>query len=135
MAASFAMAGLTACGADGRDREVPYVRQPERIVPGAPLAYASAALVDGFANGVLVTTRDGRPLKIEGNPEHPWSRGGTDAFGQAAVLGLYDPFRLQTPQHLGRPSSWQGFRAAMTGGSRRCAPRKAGAACTSSPVR
>ncbi|WP_298955189.1 TAT-variant-translocated molybdopterin oxidoreductase [uncultured Methylobacterium sp.] len=115
MAASFAMAGLTACGADGRDQEVPYVRQPERVIPGAALAYASSSLVDGFANGILVTTRDGRPLKIEGNAEHPWSRGGTDAFGQAAVLGLYDPFRLQTPQHLGRPSSWQGFRAAMTG--------------------
>ncbi|WP_157064201.1 TAT-variant-translocated molybdopterin oxidoreductase, partial [Methylobacterium tarhaniae] len=116
MAASFAMSGLSACGQpDGRAQEVPYVRQPERIVPGAPLAYASAALIDGFANGITVTTRNGRPLKIEGNAEHPWSRGGTDVFGQASVLGLYDPFRLQTPQALGRPSSWQAFRAAMTG--------------------
>ncbi|KMO11211.1 TAT-variant-translocated molybdopterin oxidoreductase, partial [Methylobacterium platani] len=116
MAASFAMSGLAACGQpDGRAQEVPYVRQPERIVPGAPLAYASAALVDGFANGITVTTRNGRPLKIEGNADHPWSRGGTDVFGQASVLGLYDPFRLQTPQALGRPSSWQAFRAAMTG--------------------
>ncbi len=116
MAASFAMSGLAACGQpDGRTKEVPYVRQPERIVPGAPLAYASAALIDGFANGITVTTRNGRPLKIEGNAEHPWSRGGTDVFAQASVLGLYDPFRLQTPQHLGRPSSWQAFRAAMTG--------------------
>ncbi|SEP19725.1 prokaryotic molybdopterin-containing oxidoreductase family, iron-sulfur binding subunit [Methylobacterium sp. ap11] len=116
MAASFAMSGLAACGQpDGRSQEIPYVRQPERIVPGAPLAYASAALVDGFANGITVTTRNGRPLKIEGNAEHPWSRGGTDVFAQASVLGLYDPFRLQTPQHLGRPSSWPAFRAAMTG--------------------
>ncbi|GJD47881.1 Ion-translocating oxidoreductase complex subunit B [Methylobacterium crusticola] len=116
MAASLAMSGLAACGQpDGRTEEVPYVRQPERIVPGTALSYASAALVDGFANGVLVTTRNGRPLKIEGNPAHPWSRGGTDVFAQASVLGLYDPFRLQAPHYLGRPSAWQAFRAAMTG--------------------
>ncbi|TGE01262.1 TAT-variant-translocated molybdopterin oxidoreductase [Methylobacterium nonmethylotrophicum] len=116
MAASFAMSGLAACGqTDGRKQEVPYVRQPERIIPGAALAYASASLTDGFANGITVTTRNGRPLKIEGNAEHPWSRGGTDVFAQASVLGLYDPFRLQAPRHLGRPSTWQAFRAAMTG--------------------
>ncbi|MDP4024711.1 TAT-variant-translocated molybdopterin oxidoreductase [Methylobacterium sp. NEAU 140] len=114
MAASFALGGLTACGReDGRAYEVPYVDQPERILPGAALSYASCALFDGFANGILVTTRNGRPLKIEGNPDHPWSRGGTDVIGQASVLGLYDPFRSQAVQHLGRPDSWAGFRAAM----------------------
>ncbi|WP_336486598.1 TAT-variant-translocated molybdopterin oxidoreductase [Methylobacterium nigriterrae] len=116
MAASFALAGLSACdGFDGRSRELPYVNQPERIVPGAALTYASCALFDGFANGVFVTTRNGRPLKIEGNPEHPWTRGGTDVMAQASVLGLYDPFRSQAVQHLGRPSSWSAFRGAMTG--------------------
>ncbi|MBE7246483.1 MAG: TAT-variant-translocated molybdopterin oxidoreductase, partial [Actinomycetospora chiangmaiensis] len=114
MAASFAMGGLTACGAgSGRDYEVPYVNQPERIVPGTDLAYASSAVFDGFGNGVLVTTRNGRPLKIEGNPDHPWSRGGTDVLAQASVLGLYDPFRSQAVQQLGRPSSWAAFRGAM----------------------
>ncbi|MCJ2086643.1 TAT-variant-translocated molybdopterin oxidoreductase [Methylobacterium sp. E-005] len=114
MAASFALGGLTACGAgSGRDYEVPYVNQPERIVPGTDLAYASSAVFDGFGNGVLVTTRNGRPLKIEGNPDHPWSRGGTDVLAQASVLGLYDPFRSQAVQHLGRPSSWAAFRAAL----------------------
>ncbi|MEL6064355.1 MULTISPECIES: TAT-variant-translocated molybdopterin oxidoreductase [unclassified Methylobacterium] len=112
MAASFALGGLTACGAGGgRDYEVPYVRQPERIVPGTDLSYASSSVFDGFGNGVLVTTRNGRPLKIEGNPDHPWSRGGTDVLAQASVLGLYDPFRSQAVQHLGRPSSWAAFRA------------------------
>ncbi|KAB1074093.1 4Fe-4S dicluster domain-containing protein [Methylobacterium planeticum] len=116
MAASFALAGLSACdGFDGRSREVPYVNQPERIVPGASLAYASCALFDGFANGVLVTNRNGRPLKIEGNPDHPWTRGGTDVSAQASVLGLYDPFRSQAVQHLGRPSSWAAFRGALAG--------------------
>ncbi|KQP72924.1 molybdopterin oxidoreductase [Methylobacterium sp. Leaf113] len=114
MAASFALAGLSACDAfDGRGREVPYVVQPERIVASAPLAYASSALFDGFANGILVTTRNGRPLKVEGNPEHPWSRGGTDVLAQASVLGLYDPFRSQAVQHLGRPSAWAAFRGAL----------------------
>src|SRR6195952_4685219 len=116
MAASFALAGLSACdGFDGRRNELPYVNQPERIVPGASLTYASCAVFDGFANGVLVTTRNGRPLKIEGNPEHPWTRGGTDVLAQASVLGLYDPFRSQAVQHLGRPSSWAAFRGAMAG--------------------
>ena len=114
MAASFALGGLTACGAGGgRDYEVPYVKQPERIVPGTDLSYASSALFDGFGNGILVTTRNGRPLKIEGNPEHPWSRGGTDVLAQASVLGLYDPFRSQAVQHLGRPSSWAAFRSEL----------------------
>lgn len=113
MAASFALGGLTACGVDGRDYEVPYVKEPERIVPGAPLSYASSALFDGFGNGILVTTRNGRPLKVEGNPDHPWSRGGTDILGQASVLGLYDPFRSQAVQHLGRPASWGAFNGAM----------------------
>ena len=116
MAASFALAGLSACdGFDGRRHELPYVNQPERILPGASLSYASCAVFDGFANGVLVTTRNGRPLKIEGNPEHPWTRGGTDVLGQASILGLYDPFRSQAVQHLGRPSSWAAFRGAMAG--------------------
>ena len=114
MAASFALGGLTACGGGGgRAYEVPYVNQPERIVPGTDLSYASSAVFDGFGNGILVTTRNGRPLKIEGNPDHPWSRGGTDVLAQASVLGLYDPFRSQAVQHLGRPSSWAAFRAAL----------------------
>lgn len=114
MAASFALAGLSACDSgDGRHYELPYVNAPERIVAGAPLSYASSALFDGFANGILITTRNGRPLKIEGNPEHPWSRGGTDVLAQASVLGLYDPFRSQAVQHVGRPSSWAAFQGAM----------------------
>ncbi|HEX4768919.1 MAG TPA: TAT-variant-translocated molybdopterin oxidoreductase [Lichenihabitans sp.] len=116
MAASFAMAGLAACSdTGGRSQEVAYVRDPERIVPGAPLVYASATLLDGIANGVTVLTRNGRPLKIEGNDRHPWSRGGTDIFGQASILDLYDPLRSQAVLYLSRPSSWEAFRGAVTG--------------------
>ncbi len=116
MAASFAMSGLAACGdavVDGRQYEVPYVRQPERVEPGRPLAYASAALLDGFANGILVTTVDGRPIKIEGNPAHPWSLGGTDVFAQASVLDLYDPSRSQAVRYLDRISDWDALREAL----------------------
>ncbi len=117
MAASFALAGLTGCDdrQDGRNWEVTHVRNPLHEQPGIPLTYASASVIDGYANGVLVTTQNGRPLKVEGNPQHPWSRGGTDILGQASVLGLYDPFRSQTVLHLNRPASWQGFTQGMAG--------------------
>ncbi|WP_428484797.1 TAT-variant-translocated molybdopterin oxidoreductase [Rhodopila sp.] len=116
MAASLALAGLAGCDDDDpRDQEVPYVRAPEQVVPSATLSYASAALIDGFANGVLVTTRNGRPIKIEGNPQHPWTRGGTDVFGQASILDLYDPLRSQAVQYLGRASTWLAARAALVG--------------------
>ena len=117
MAASFAMTGLTGCDEpeDKREYEVPYVRNPVRMLPSVPLQYASVSVMDGFANGVLVTTVNGRPLKIEGNPQHPWSRGGTDAQMQASVLGLYDQERSKTVRRLGRASNWAAFRGAMTG--------------------
>ena len=117
MAASLALSGLAtpAARADERDREVPFVEQPDGVDPGATLYFASSTMIDGLANGILVTTRDGRPLKIEGNPQHPWSRGGTDIFGQASVLGLYDPQRSADVRFSGRPSSWQAFRGAMAG--------------------
>ena len=115
MAASFALAGLTGCDQheDGRNWEVTHVRNPLHEQPGIPLTYASAAMIDGFADGMLVTTQNGRPLKVEGNPQHPWSRGGTSILAQASVLGLYDPFRSQTVRHSNRPASWQAFEQGM----------------------
>ena len=122
MAASLALSGLIGGKAaadesdqDGRDQEVPFVEQPEHANPGASLSFASVALIGGFANGILVTTRDGRPLKIEGNPQHPWSKGGTDIFAQASVLGLYDPQRSAAVRFRGRPSDWDAFRGATIG--------------------
>jgi molybdopterin-containing oxidoreductase family iron-sulfur binding subunit len=116
MAASFAFGGLAGrARAGGEDQIVPYVRQPTALTPTVPLSYASATLLDGIANGVLVTTVDGRPIKIEGNPDHPWSRGGTDVFGQASVLGLYDPDRSEAVRHLGNVSDWDSFRSALAG--------------------
>ena len=62
---------------------------------------------------MLVTSYDGRPIKIEGNPDHPSSRGGTDLFDQAAILALYDPDRAQSVQYMGSPRSWEAFVAAL----------------------
>ena len=92
MAASSALAGLTAC-APPREQIVPYVRPPEQVVPGKPLYFATAHVLSGFADGILVESQLGRPIKVEGTPQHPASLGGTDAFAQASVLTLYEPTR------------------------------------------
>ncbi len=118
MAASFALGGLSACGrpsSSGRSKIVPYVKQPKGMTPTVPTYYASGHTLDGIANGVVVTAMDGRPIKIEGNPEHPWSQGGTDMYAQAEVLGLYDPDRAQSVTHVRDVSSWDEFHSAMYG--------------------
>ena len=96
MGASLALAGVTACTQQPAEKIVPYVRQPEEMIPGKPLFYATAMPLGGVATGLLVESHEGRPTKIEGNPLHPGSLGATDVFAQAAILGLYDPDRSQT---------------------------------------
>jgi molybdopterin-containing oxidoreductase family iron-sulfur binding subunit len=96
MSASLALAGIGACTRQPPESIVPYVRQPEDIVPGRPLFYASALHFSGTAVPVLVESHMGRPTKIEGNPQHPASLGATDTLAQAAVLDLYDPDRAKT---------------------------------------
>ena len=96
-AASLSLAGATGCLLrQPEEKIVPYVRQPERIVPGDELFYATATTFGGYAQGVLVKSRMGRPIKIEGNSQHPASLGATDIFGQASILSLYDPDRAKT---------------------------------------
>jgi molybdopterin-containing oxidoreductase family iron-sulfur binding subunit len=113
MGASLGLAGATACTRQPAEHIVPYVQQPESVVPGRPLYYASAMPLDGYARGVLVETHEGRPTKIEGNPAHPASLGATDAFAQASVLDLYDPDRSQTLTHQGEIRPYSAFAAAM----------------------
>jgi MoCo/4Fe-4S cofactor protein with predicted Tat translocation signal len=113
MGASLALAGLTACTKQPAEKILPYVRQPEQLVPGRPLFFATAASHDGYARGVLVESHEGRPTKIEGNPDHPESLGGSDIFGQAHVLGLYDPDRSKTVLYVGEDRTWGDFRAAL----------------------
>src|ERR1700688_893463 len=109
MASSAAFAGLSGCTKLPTQKIVPYVRQPEEIIPGKPLFYATAVTLGGVATGVLVESHMARPTKIEGNPDHPGSLGATDAFSQASILGLYDPDRSQAEIHDGRIGSWAAF--------------------------
>ncbi|MBS0241822.1 MAG: 4Fe-4S dicluster domain-containing protein, partial [Proteobacteria bacterium] len=89
-----AAAALAAAGCERpRDEIVPYVSMPEYVVPGLPLAFATALTHFGYASPVCVESHDGHPSKIEGNPDHPASRGATDAFSQYEILSLYDPGR------------------------------------------
>jgi molybdopterin-containing oxidoreductase family iron-sulfur binding subunit len=114
MGASLALAGVTACTKQPAEKIVPYVRQPEELIPGKPLFYATAMPLGGVAAGLLVESHEGRPTKIEGNPMHPGSLGATDVFAQAAILGLYDPDRSQTLRNLGEIRPWSAFIGAMT---------------------
>ncbi len=94
--ATLALAGLNSCTKQPLEEIVPYVKQPEIVIPGKPLRFATATQLGGFAQGLLVTAYEGRPTKIEGNPTHPASLGATTVWAQADVLDLYDPDRAQT---------------------------------------
>jgi molybdopterin-containing oxidoreductase family iron-sulfur binding subunit len=112
MAASLALAG----GGCTRPPDRPiysYAQMPEIEANGQAIHYASAFVRDGFAHGVLVGTQQGRPVKVDGNPSHPASLGGTDVFAQAAVLQLWDPDRSQVVMRRdGVVSTWNAFAAA-----------------------
>jgi MoCo/4Fe-4S cofactor protein with predicted Tat translocation signal len=109
MAASLAFAGIAGCKANVQTSIVPYVKQPDGMVLGKPLFFATAMQFGADAIGVLVESHEGRPTKIEGNPDHPASKGATDAFVQASILNLYDPDRARTPSYIGEISTWSAF--------------------------
>ncbi len=113
MGASLAMAGMTACTKQPLEPIVPYVKQPEEVVPGRPLFFATAFTLGGYASPVLVESQLYRPTKIEGNDMHPASLGGTDVFSQASILGMYDPDRSQTVTYLGDVRTWGSLQAAL----------------------
>jgi len=115
MAAAFAMSGIAGCdaGAPG-GRLIPAVKSPPGIVPGLPNYYSTAHVIDGFATGIRVAHQMGRPIKVEGNPLHPASLGGTDVVSQAQVLEFYDPDRAAALAFRRHPSDRQSFLAAWT---------------------
>ncbi|HKN15457.1 MAG TPA: TAT-variant-translocated molybdopterin oxidoreductase [Candidatus Sulfotelmatobacter sp.] len=115
MGASMALAGMTGCVRLPLEPIVPYVRQPEEVVPGRPMFYATAMTLGGYASPLLVESHLGRPTKIEGNEQHPASLGGTDIFAQASILGMYDPDRSQSVVSMGDQRSWQSFVTAIRG--------------------
>ncbi len=114
MAASIALGGLTGCGSEANLRQLlPYVEQPPGIVPGRSRYYATATTLNGYATGVLIAHQMGRPVKVEGNPDHPASRGAASAIMQASILSLYDPQRAQSIVGAGQVETWQGLLTAL----------------------
>ena len=109
MAGSMALAGLTGCTRQPTETILPYVDPPENVIPGTPKYYASAAPVNGIAEGVIVESHLGRPTKVEGNPDHPASLGATSVHSQACLMDLYDPDRSREIFFQGVPQSWDTF--------------------------
>jgi molybdopterin-containing oxidoreductase family iron-sulfur binding subunit len=115
MGASIALAGVSACTRQPEEKIIPYVRQPDQIVPGRPLFFATAMPSGGYAMPVLAENHMGRPTKIEGNPEHPASLGATDVFAQASVLSLYDPDRSRNILGGNAVRTWDAAVSALQG--------------------
>jgi molybdopterin-containing oxidoreductase family iron-sulfur binding subunit len=118
MGASLALAGLSGCVFQPPEKIVPYVRQPEDSVPGKALFFATASTLGGIATPLLARSNEGRPTKLEGNPDHPNSRNNdprdrgssaTDIFSQASILSLYDPDRSQTALYRDESRTWSTF--------------------------
>ncbi|MGZ3460472.1 MAG: molybdopterin dinucleotide binding domain-containing protein, partial [Archangium sp.] len=88
---------------------VPYTRTPPELVPGNPLHYASGMTFGGHTSGILVTAREGRPIKVEGNPQHPINLGAAGTYEQAFLLSLYDPQRARVLRYRKDPRSVRTF--------------------------
>src|SRR5262249_7074424 len=113
--ASMALAGLAGCTKQPIEQILPYVRQPEELIPGKPIFYATAMPFAGYALPLLVETHEFRPTKVEGNPQHTCSMGATDLFAQASILNLYDPDRSIVLTYKGEPRPWGEFLGATRG--------------------
>lgn len=115
--AGFSVAGalVAGCQEGSVEKAIPFLIQPEEITPGVAYWYSTTCAGCNAGCGVLVKSRDGRPIKLEGNPNHPISRGGLCAVGQASLLGLYDSYRLTNPLINGNESSWEQLDAEIAG--------------------
>jgi molybdopterin-containing oxidoreductase family iron-sulfur binding subunit len=111
--ATLALTGLAGCRRP-LAKILPYSKMPEDLLPGVPQTYATVLPFRGMGEGVLVTSHEGRPTKIEGNPEHPASQGATHGFTQASILDLYDPDRSRVPTEKDARRSWGEFAAWFT---------------------
>ena len=112
LGASLALAGVEGCTRMPASNILPYVNQPE-LTPGLPQFYATSMVLDGYATGLLVESHEGRPTKVEGNPDHPASLGAAGVFEQASVLQLYDPHRARRVRRDNQTSSWSQLAAAL----------------------
>jgi MoCo/4Fe-4S cofactor protein with predicted Tat translocation signal len=118
MGASLALAGLSGCAFQPAEKVVPNVKEAENTVPGKALFFATASSLGGIATPLLARSNEGRPTKLEGNPDHPNSRNAdandrgssaTDIFSQASVLSLYDPDRSNVPLFREEARTWSTF--------------------------
>lgn len=109
MGAGMALAGLVGCRSLPKSKLVPFVTDPEGRVPGVAQYYATTMPFAGFGFPVVVTSHEGRPTKLDGNSQHPWSQGRSDVFVQAEILSFYDPDRAQVVQESGTPATWKEF--------------------------
>jgi len=103
---------LSSCGPP-HEEIVPYVTMPEGMTPGVPLQFATAVALSGYAQGVLATSYEGRPTRLEGNPRHPSSLGAIDIFAQAEIMSLYFPDRAQAVRHGDDIAAWSVFESAL----------------------
>ncbi len=96
------------------------------LSPGEPLNFATTLSLAGYGRGVLATSIEGRPIKIEGNPRHPASLGATDVFAEAAIMSLYDPDRSKAARHNNDIATWDALAGALAGadGARTIAARR-----------
>lgn len=109
MGASFALAGLAGCTKQPDEPVFPYIKQPEDLILGKPMYFATAHPFPTGAIPVLVKSDAFRPIKLEGNPEHPAAKGKSDPFTQASLLDLYDPDRSRYPTFRGQQALWGNF--------------------------
>jgi molybdopterin-containing oxidoreductase family iron-sulfur binding subunit len=114
MGASLALAGLAGCTKQPDEPIFPYVRQPEDLILGKPMYFATAFPFPTGAIPVLVKSDAFRPIKVDGNPDHPMSKGKSDAFTQATLLDLYDPDRSKEVLLRGQTSEWADFQQAFS---------------------
>ncbi|MEM1054085.1 MAG: TAT-variant-translocated molybdopterin oxidoreductase [Bacteroidota bacterium] len=116
MGASIALAGITGCRRPVEE-VLPYARKPETVIPGIANYFATAMPLNGVSHALLVRSHEGRPTKVEGNPEHPVSQGASGVFAQASILNLYDPDRSRHARNRVdgdmEESDWTSFVAAM----------------------
>jgi len=115
MGASFALAGLAGCTKQPDEPVFPYIKQPEDLILGKPMYFATAHPFPTGAIPVLVKSDAFRPIKLEGNPEHPAAKGKSDAYTQASLLDLYDPDRSRFPTFRGEQAQWADFQESFAG--------------------
>jgi molybdopterin-containing oxidoreductase family iron-sulfur binding subunit len=114
-------AGVAGC-VQPLEKAVPFVKRPVEVTPGIPLHFATTHTIEGYASGLIVESYEGRPTKIEGNPDHPDNRGALRGYEQALLLGLYDNDRAKELKYHGDPLSFMTFLGQMKTLAARHAP-------------